>query len=475
MTTHGFTKQGAKRIVDAVRTVEANDPLYAGPKQRRQRPGAGPEAFVVGRVTEVDSADPTLLSVQEQYWSEDDAAMIDLPAGRLWDGGDGNPAKVRAVDGQPRGIDDVVVLGFRHGDDGNGVWFVVPDNKGFFHAKVTASGSSDADHTLAELDANGDVLAGGRTPTDAEALNGRKGVPVDTKVIVFDLGPLTADGDPVYKFLIPDGLTDSPKQLLDVDLTADTTDWDIEVDGSAVQYDTGRVFFDASAVSLGHFWREFIVDASGMLTNVSGEERWLLVADTDDGSYDGALTMVAEGVDGTKIKHNAAQAAVVDTLTFAGTSNEITVSCPQGTDADFDAGGHYNDLTKTITIGLANGPGEPGGGLPSGCSADDILKWNGTAWVCLTPTTTTVVTDWRYDTSTHKFQKKTQSITVLAKGAESGWTNTSDGQPVSQDIVDDVTYDTSTGNLEQDKRTAAYILESGTNSDNNLIEQAEDC
>jgi hypothetical protein len=220
MTTHGFTKQGAKRIVDAVRTVEANDPLYAGPKHRRQRPGAGPEAFVVGRVTEVDSADPTLLSVQEQYWSEDDAAMIDLPAGRTWDGGDGNPAKVRAVGGSQPAVDSLVVLGFRHGADGEGVWYTLPPTTSSFWAKITGNAADGTNKwkyawTEQQRTATGwQDLSGGRSGTTStdfavnanEANNdgtGVQGNSIDIDGTVFDdnsdLEIQPVQGDPVVR------------------------------------------------------------------------------------------------------------------------------------------------------------------------------------------------------------------------------------------------------------------------------------
>ena len=228
MTTHGFTKQGAKRIVDAVRTVEANDPLYAGQKNRRQRPGVGAEAFIVGRVTEVDSSDPTLLSVQEQYWSEDDAAMIDLTAGRLWDGGDGNPAKVKSIDGQVRAADDLVTLGFRHGADGTGVWYVVPSGPSSFWAKITGNAADGTNKwkyawTEQQRTASGwQDLSGGRSGTTStdfavnanEANNdgtGVQGNSIDIDGTVFDdnsdLEIQAVQGDPVVRMYVETDIT----------------------------------------------------------------------------------------------------------------------------------------------------------------------------------------------------------------------------------------------------------------------------
>jgi hypothetical protein len=230
--------------------------------------------------------------VQEQYWDEAESDMVDLPSGRLWDGETGNPDKVRAIDGQARGVDDLVTLGFRHGADGTGVWYVVPDNKGIFHAKVTASSSGSADHTIAELDANGDVLSGGRTPTDAQALNERKGVPVDTKLIVFDLGPTAADGDHVYKFIIPDGYSGTAKELLDVLHDADTDDWDVENQGGTlgVEYDVARVKMSDSRVTIAN--REMETDASGFLKTISAETVKDIRADPVDNVKDLHISMV---------------------------------------------------------------------------------------------------------------------------------------------------------------------------------------
>jgi len=147
MTAYNFDKQGARRIVDAVRKVEANDTLRTGQQRRRHATGAGAERFIIARVTEVDATDPLLLSVTEQYWSEADTDMIDLPGGRVWNGASENPPKVRSVDGQQRGVDDLVTLGFRFGNDGDSVWFVVPEKPGAFGIKLTQTGGTAGDDT----------------------------------------------------------------------------------------------------------------------------------------------------------------------------------------------------------------------------------------------------------------------------------------------------------------------------------------
>lgn len=109
-------------------------------------------------------------------------------------------------------------------------------------------------------------------------------------------------------------------------------------------------------------------------------------------------------------------------------------------------------------------------------SGDDTVYTLG--WVNERPeySTVTVETAWRYDATTHKFQRKTINLRVPSAGTESAWGNITDGsQPVAHTLVDDVTYDTSTHKLEQDKRTDMYLLEAGANSDNNLINTAEAC
>jgi len=411
--SYGFNKQGAKRIVDAVRTVEANDPLYAGQLRRRRRSPGGPEQFIVARVTGVDATTPLLFSATEQYWNEADSKMIDLPRGRVWDGEDGNLPKARAVDGQPRGIDELVTLGHRYGDDGASVWYAVPEPRGWFYAKVTSSSSSSEDHTIVEIDANGDVLTDGREPTDAKAINGRQGVPVDTLVIAFDLGTTESGGDPVYRFMPWDGLTASPRDLINTGTTADTTTWDVRDQGS----DTGAEFDPARSVlsveSLFLYDRGLKVDASGMVTLVDGERETFITADSEDSPKNGHITLKtisSGGRDGKDVLLNQPQ-ALDSTVTFTLTAaDEITIdgSSSASHTMTFDDSGRYRDGTQTIdyTIGVD---------LPTGSSFPSS-------------TTVEVVTDVRVDASTFKIQKKTRNITVLAAGAESAWTDVHTGE-----------------------------------------------
>jgi hypothetical protein len=58
-----------------------------------------------------------------------------------------------------------------------------------------------------------------------------------------------------------------------------------------------------------------------------------------------------------------------------------------------------------------------------------MLKWDATnaKWVKVTPTTQTVVSDMQYDSTNHVVQKKTISLTIVAKGSESSWTTITGG------------------------------------------------
>ncbi len=94
----------------------------------------------------------------------------------------------------------------------------------------------------------------------------------------------------------------------------------------------------------------------------------------------------------------------------------------------------------------------PGSGLPQGTNNADLLSWDATSgkfvisarsgiadgdiakydsatkkWVKLTPSTQSVVTDVQYDNSSHVFQKKTCTLTVIGKGSVSGWTTITGG------------------------------------------------
>lgn len=235
---HSFSKDGARRVVRTVRTVEANDPLYGGPKRRRVFRGHGPEQFIIGRVFDADEDNPLLLSVIEQFWNEDDEDMADLPGGRIWDGESGNPPKVRVIDGKPRALESLVALGFRAGANDTAVWYVVPERGSeSFWGEITAS-TSDGDNkwlysgTEKRRTSTGwEDKPGGRTFTGAingmESPNSASGVqgngidldgaiftdndqiemqPIATGVVVRVWEDLLEDGTKVYTFNSPNAM-----------------------------------------------------------------------------------------------------------------------------------------------------------------------------------------------------------------------------------------------------------------------------
>lgn len=104
---------------------------------------------------------------------------------------------------------------------------------------------------------------------------------------------------------------------------------------------------------------------------------------------------------------------------------------------------------------------------------DGDITVNGT--ITMSPTVTqTVVTDVQYDAATNKLQKKTISLTVLAKGTESAWTDWTGGAMTTQEHVVNVTYSTSTKKLEQTKATVTVFETTGAGAAA-TIETAEAC
>lgn len=230
-----------------------------------------------------------------------------------------------------------------------------------WRGKVTSSSGTAEEHTIEEVDKDGDVVAladGGRKTTNAKAHNGRKGVPTDTIVEVYESNYVDDNGAVQCYFLIPDGLTGTPKTLKGSGLTADTTDWDVETDGQPVDFDSGRVWFGTPIMA--QFWRDVKTDASGFVTEVSGEDRFRLVADLDDSSYEGAIALVADGVDGAYIKHNTFQDEVY-TLELTSGDASVTFDGGSSVEISFDEGGHYRNTPTSIDIrstgGSADGQG----------------------------------------------------------------------------------------------------------------------
>ncbi len=380
-----FTEAGARRIVAVVKDVESIDLRGGGAKRRAKGNGTGPHSFVIGRVTEVDSSDPLLVSVKEQYWAdgEEGAAgdFAEVVGGRVWDTASDTLPQVRCVDGQPRAVDALVTLGHKFGPDNASQWFVVPEKAGWFHAKITASSSGSEDHTFVEIDADDAELTGGRTATDAKAMNARKGVPVDTYTIVFDLGPTEVDGDPVYKFIVTDGLTDSPKDLTSTATTASATTWNVEEDSEAVTYDASRTALAAETVYF--FDRQFIADASGFTIDITAERASFITADSADSAKLSHITMVDftnAGVDGKLIRLNQAQDDH-NTLIFSpGTGIELNAGTAD-VEVEVDDSGRLllanggSDVTITISA--------TGGGSADGQGYEDV-EVNGASILAIT-------------------------------------------------------------------------------------------
>ncbi len=97
------------------------------------------------------------------------------------------------------------------------------------------------------------------------------------------------------------------------------------------------------------------------------------------------------------------------------------------------------------------------------------LEWQTT--VAVTP-----ITHWQYDTTTHKWQIKTYTLTALVSGSESSWTDNPDGnQPVhALKVITDVEYDTTTHYLTQDYEDC-YVLEQSSITVDQHIDDATSC
>lgn len=260
-----------------------------------------------------------------------------------------------------------------------------------WRGKVTTSSSTSEEHTIQEVNASDeliDVNNGGRKTTNAKAHNGRKGVPVDTILMVEESDYVDGDGNVQCYFDIPDGLTANPKDLVNTTTTANTDDWDVETQGSTedgADFDPSRHALSIPAMFM--YDRQLTVDSSGFVTKIGAERETFLSGDASDSPKDNHITLVTAtsgGATGKDVKLNQAQ-ATQDTITFQGTSGQINVtSSANGADAEFDNSGRYNDGTKTLTFSLDGDAGEPGGTLPT-CTDNWMLIYNaGTAtWDCI--------------------------------------------------------------------------------------------
>ncbi len=107
---------------------------------------------------------------------------------------------------------------------------------------------------------------------------------------------------------------------------------------------------------------------------------------------------------------------------------------------------------------------------------DQQVLWNNAGTYELkTLTSTSYVTDWRYNDSTsHKFQTNKQATFAILNGAATGLADTSGSQPSSlASVVTDVEWNSP--NLQYDNNTTVFVLEVGTHVDDNAIDTAVTC
>jgi len=263
---------------------------------------------------------------------------------------------------------------------------ILPGNvKGYWRGKVTSSSASSEDHTVEEVGPNDAIIAhadGGKKSEKAKALNGRKGVPSDTFVIVFEFTTSETDESPDCKFYIPDGLTATPKDLTSTATTASATTWNVEEDSEAVKYDASRTALAAETVYF--FDRQFIADASGYTIDITAERASFITADSADSAKLSHITMVDftnAGIDGKLIRLNQAQDDH-NTLIFSpGTGIELNAGTAD-VEVEVDDSGRLllanggSDVTITIS---ATG----GGGSADGQGYEDV-EVNGASILAIT-------------------------------------------------------------------------------------------
>jgi hypothetical protein len=133
-------------------------------------------------------------------------------------------------------------------------------------------------------------------------------------------------------------------------------------------------------------------------------------------SYHAAVDLPAGVPDG---------AAIGDILRWDATTS-AWVNSPVGTPAEGNLLRWDNTNKKYVKIAADTIP------VISGISSGDIVKWDGSKFIKLTPATQTVVSDVQYDTTNHVVQKKTISLTIIEKGSESSWTTITGGQAVAE-------------------------------------------
>lgn len=304
-------------------------------------------------------------TADQAVWDDSASEYIALTNGNVWDADGSDLPDLQCRQGfSGIAVDTPVEVWPEIGDDGLLRWVFDASDKGWYYAKVTASSSVVADITLAELDSAGNVLVGGRTPVDARVPNERKGVPVDTFGIAFELAP-AAGGDPVTKFTPWDGLTTAAKDLVVSTVSADSSDWDVEVDGQPVNYLPARIKDDTGDSGNWYFYnRDITTDASGMIVHVDNESR---------------VVMPGDGYNETR--HNN---VTVDTILSNGVldfddqqtpgTDELVVEWTLTGGQDADAVEDGNDGLRTQIQGIVDVSSITGGGGDSGTVLDKEIR-----------------------------------------------------------------------------------------------------
>jgi hypothetical protein len=172
--------------------------------------------------------------------------------------------------------------------------------------------------------------------------------------------------------------------------------------------------------------------------------------------------------------------SVVTTLSADGTGGVVSgVAIIKGTDRlRFDFPGHYVGPNGYGTAQVAVVPqilDDLADVDVSSPASNDMIRWSGTAWIIVTPVTQAVVTKWRYDAATNKFQIKTRDIITIAGGSESAWTDVADGdQPTTETAVTNVQVDGANYELEK-KTNSLGVLTKGTESGWTVWHTGQDC
>ncbi len=148
------------------------------------------------------------------------------------------------------------------------------------------------------------------------------------------------------------------------------------------------------------------------------------------------------------------------------TTASQTISSPVSMDGGQVPSGTVTGYNIKITKGMSG---------PSGARC--IALWNETTnqyeFVYVEGIVQSVVTDWKYDATTHKYQVKTRSLVGSWDGDESDWTDCASGsQPVAQSVVTDV--EDATTKLTHDKRDV-YVFEAGSETTDDIVTIDAEC